>query len=519
METSDWQNWQWIATFSIICIHLIICLPSQMWCIFQFDAASPMHKKPLNRFPQITKWSSMVIIIGSLLMFPFTAVYELSPLIDTHTHGSLILFYLSHSSHNMFLLMFWGISGLVLARYWLMFYELNYCNSNINKQWKVYLNKNAVCNDFWLQHRSTWGSKSFIVKIACTISFSAYIVHSILFVLYYDPHDTKSRAMFELLETILGLLPALPVVIMYVKLPRFVNIFYLKYELQLFFYWCLGCIPICVGVDTLSVYFAGDRSITLVIQSVRQSLALLVINSIVFLKTYWMKRKIQHLKKSKTFRVDSVPLCKEDTLTLNAVLSHRSEEYFELFAQHLCREYSMETMLCFVELVQFKNTVADTFELNINQLHTQQETDAFYNYSACNLRETRNVPKSEILSKFAPLHDTRKNIQSLLEIAHELYCKYINDEDEDNQMVINISSDLRTFYDGKMNEYCDIDVTDINLFEFYDEVIEEMYELLQFSFERFIQTDNKINTARIVLADMKSYDVPKCLNSNYHLKH
>eukprot|EP01083_Nonionella_stella_P147110 463672_1 len=76
------------------------------------------------------------------------------------------------------------------------------------------------------------------------------------FVLYYDPHDTKSRAMFELLETLLGVLPALPVVIMYVKLPRFVNIFYLKYELQLFFYWCLGCIPICVGVDTLSVYFA-----------------------------------------------------------------------------------------------------------------------------------------------------------------------------------------------------------------------------------------------------------------------
>eukprot|EP01083_Nonionella_stella_P271344 919453_1 len=154
----------------------------------------------------------------------------------------------------------------------------------------------------------------------------------------------------------------------------------------------------------------------------------------------------------------------------------------------------METMLCFVELVQFKNVVADTFQLNIKQSPTQQETGAFYNYSSCNLRENKHVPKSEIISNLRPSDDACNDMKSLLEMSHALYCKYINDENEDNQMVINISSDLRTFYDDKMNESCDI--TDINLFEFYDEVIEEMYELLKFSFERFIQTDNKINTAR-----------------------
>eukprot|EP01083_Nonionella_stella_P307942 1084512_1 len=305
---------------------------------FHFDADSPMHKKPLNRFPQITKWSSIILIIGSLLMFPFTAIYELSPLIDSHQH---ICFYLAHSSHNMFLIIFWGTGIFLLCKYWLMYYELNYCNSNINKQWKIYLNKNAVCNDFWLQHRHSWGSESFIITIAFATSLSAYIIHSISFALYYDPHDTESKLFFDLIEKLLLLLPGVPLVIMYVQLPQFVDIFYLKYELKLLFYWCLGCIPIFVVMDTLSIYFADDRRIILIIQTTRQSLAVVGMNSIVFIEMYWVKRKMQRTKQSKTFHVDSVRLCEEDTLTLNDVLSHRSEQYFELFVQHLCREYSM----------------------------------------------------------------------------------------------------------------------------------------------------------------------------------
>eukprot|EP01084_Bolivina_argentea_P317309 550141_1 len=61
---------------------------------------------------------------------------------------------------------FWCAVWSVLARYWLIYYELNYSNSLMNKQWKAHLDPSLISKDFWLRNKSTYGTKKYAVRTA-----------------------------------------------------------------------------------------------------------------------------------------------------------------------------------------------------------------------------------------------------------------------------------------------------------------------------------------------------------------
>eukprot|EP01083_Nonionella_stella_P131219 398459_1 len=92
-------------------------------------------------------------------------------------------------------------------------------------------------------------------------------------------------------------------------------------------------------------------------------------------------------------------------------------------------------------------------------------------------------------------------MEQILVIIYKLYCKYISVRNTRKVLsfVINISGELRACYINKemhinLQGFIDknTEISYIDLFEYFDPIIEEMYSLMQISFERFkvSQSDN-----------------------------
>ena len=90
-----------------------------------------------------------------------------------------------------------------------------------------------------------------------------------------------------------------------------------------------------------------------------------------------------------------------------------------------------------------------------------------------------------------------------------MYKKYI---ELGSELEVNISGVMRSSYNKDMHNYqtfiennCDIDPMD--LFDFFDVVIEEMYHCMMTAFDRFNETDQRVIIAKIYLTDAKSEQI------------
>eukprot|EP01084_Bolivina_argentea_P084793 153311_1 len=88
---------------------------------------------------------------------------------------------------------------------------------------------------------------------------------------------------------------------------------------------------------------------------------------------------------------------------LSEILSNEIE--FELFIQHLCRECAMETLLCFIEMFQWKNRIKSELNVrvpnrtqrNVEQNYHALNQNDFYNWMSCRLDKNKEIPQSHIV--------------------------------------------------------------------------------------------------------------------------
>ena len=155
-------------------------------------------------------------------------------------------------------------------------------------------------------------------------------------------------------------------------------------------------------------------------------------------------------------------------ITIAMVLHH--SEAFELFMQHLCREFSSETLLSLVEFNQFilfvindidsddekdesgaddvENEFGIDQDMNINSVRSRMKRNKFLKFEFGD-----SVPKSSIVfdTKCFDKQGNEKHGLSLYkEIGYQLFGKYIQTGSE---FEINISSILRNHFSSLMGNY------------------------------------------------------------------
>eukprot|EP01084_Bolivina_argentea_P145968 255714_1 len=179
---------------------------------------------------------------------------------------------------------------------------------------------------------------------------------------------------------------------------------------------------------------------------------------------------------------------KRSSHKLHQVLSNARS--FKIFMQHLAQEFSTESLLCFVEIIQYKYAMKKRFD-RINDTYVTDEMNVAI---GCPLHEI--VPMSLIikqgfeydLSKYKHNDDPSKLINEAKKVCLKLYNKYIS---VGSELEVNISYEMRNLLIDLMNSKSFFMESNINaneLFCIFDKVATCMFTLMHGSFRRFRQT-------------------------------
>eukprot|EP01084_Bolivina_argentea_P071727 130331_1 len=426
---------------------------------------------------------------------------------------------------------FWRISSIVYVctgysaqillscRFWLMLNDINYCNSTANKLWKHYIDPNVVECNFWLKNKNRFGS----FKYSLSISICCWLIISVIYVVTRnatisysaidDNYKNKLEIIILFIDVLMWILSSFLPTVMICMVPKILDIFYLRYEMKMYVF----SVWITTTFMAISLLIANNIMLT---ESSGRIAELIVINAatiasvIVTLSTTFFVLNKMETPKNAADSENSMKYNHQNIRQLNdALLNH---DIFELFMHHLCLEFSMELMLCFIEMLQYKFLIFTTFSLNqlirINTTNSivTDHNDGFFDFTTFDFTAF-DVPKSHLVHN--RLSDNETDLRIYLNIAHDLYIKYL---DENADLCINISGDMRSAYDDMKIKNTFIEnncnsMEPIELFEHFDPIIEELYQCLLISFDRFGESNKSVNVGRIALQNMDSVQVKRIL--------
>eukprot|EP01084_Bolivina_argentea_P315351 546326_1 len=488
----------------------VIIAPVLYYYLLQFYKKK--HKIYIQkRYPKLVVITNSLIICALILVSSLNSVKFVSPLISTNYTVYLLISRILNVISSPFL---YTINWLILARIWLMFYDLNYANSNMNKKWKSYLDPTLIEKDFWLTNKDKYGSFHYVLKLS--------IVGSVVFTLFaiITVQFTITKNLDSIRIFVIGALHAiiyLILMIIYCKLPTIIDLFHLKSEVKLLIIiQIVGWILIFI---TNAIYKVNNNIISFIGLILRLNCGVVGYMAMAFTSTWWIVKILDN----KFSKENSKQPKREKSQQLQSVLV--DEKNFQLFMQHLTREMSTEIMICFIqgfiEMVQFKHLIMSKCELQtfggiMSSITEEKEIEnneiIFFNFKQCDITKNIAIPKSQIVYS---LETNEPN--NYFRIAHKLYNKYIK---EDVELEINISASLREIYVNKMD--CDVEIFInkmideklglIDLFKYFDCIIEEMYCLLTSSLERFLEADKNINIARIQMPRLDSDQIIRNLS-------
>merc|ERR1712228_623781 len=154
------------------------------------------------------------------------------------------------------------------------------------------------------------------------------------------------------------------------------------------------------------------------------------------------------------------------------------------------REFSSETILCFIEMVEFKQSLIANWSIQakheaihkdtilmIETAKTEENMMSSIASLACEYKLYENVPKSSIVYGVEPID----SIEDVKNMVKKLYAKYIK---EGSELEVNVTGDLK-------NNYLILDAAEWRLnikelIDVFDPVIGEMFDHMLQSFSRFV---------------------------------
>merc|ERR1712130_601666 len=132
-----------------------------------------------------------------------------------------------------------------------------------------------------------------------------------------------------------------------------------------------------------------------------------------FLSTYWVLKQLNLLSSSDEIFLES---CIESTsqrpISLHDILSE--EKQINMFMQHLMKEFSMECLLSFIEMNQYKARFMEVFQIELND-ENRVVTDWIV--------LPDGVSKSDIVYNEHEEDNDSSQLQSFMDKAYMLYNK------------------------------------------------------------------------------------------------
>ena len=498
-------------------LDIFVYIPIQFFMIFRCGSIiNANHTQKQNGYPQLAKLINIFGIIFILTVHP----QMLLTLPIDHTHPNLCNNLLL-SCHISGLIIETILISVALSRFWLIYYDANILNSLIRNQWKIYLNSTCVKMDLWFKYRNKWGNRIFIAKFMAVICIVSTVTYC--FVIYYVLTYIDNDAM-DKTNTFLYLIPVVCGSTIYFSISNISSkhkyernnpmLLSLKHELKIFVFVIVTGIVIALinehtgiyDVDDLSNLDRNTRSIQRFLQLGPYAFAIVILCLSTIRSATCMydegdsghgKIKEYSLVRNES---DESNMEMQKQIKLKQILCNEHE--MERFIQYLCQKFQLNTILCFIELIQFKYLLDGLFDISLNRNRytlgtimenesTEYESKVNDNYyERCVLSvicESEIIPRSDIVYalNINDRFDEKKIeiMKECLKIAHTLYGKYIesNSHQSGDKLVVDISYTLKKCYDFDMGistkefleKHCEDTFED--LFEHFDPVIDEMY--------------------------------------------
>lgn len=402
-----------------------------------------------------------------------------------------------------------AIAYTEISRLWLIFYDLQYLKSMTNDKWKSKIDASSTDNDWYLHYRSKWGNPRIIalcsLGIYCctgTISISTIFLNEVL--PSYLVHALRLTAF---------VIPSIVMGWMWVHLPRNLNdSFFFEFEFRATLWIAITGFVLFVVAAVIQILL----EIAFVDYLLEMVMAVLIsIPNI--LSTVYIPQKIQRTQQWNTplrvhrqqqrqrhrqrqqnevmmVRLHSLHSERHEkteklsphiamTPTTSIASKLRStfgdETKFENLVDWIYREFCSEIILCFIEMVQFKQRVKEY--MTSKGVSSGDDVLEFELYP--------EIPKSSIVWR-GHRHGTlspsitgvkTEDVTGLRLKAHLLFEKYIKLRSEHE---INISGPLRERYRSlDVSGYEELDAAE--LMGLFDDVINELLKYIRESFIRF----------------------------------
>ena len=542
-----------ITVVAISC--LLGCIQVYGFCLFKKNERLLIIQK---RYPQLVMMESVVSCIGLFISKPLEfnsgigAVSFSSSALDRFIRyfGIVILLYST-----------FFIVTIETLRLWLISYDLHYLSSSKNQQWKSQIDASCGDKDWYLRNRTKWGSKQYVGKYAVIYFLFTSNVLAILKIVILDSNPDYMW-VYDNTNNLLSFPAVLAVFYVYFKTPKSLqDEFLFQYEFKrTMIIWGMGAIFILIShsVDLLEYHrlSATLTTSTLICSLYAPSLLVCLsplLNSVsiqpmsdyvlFFKSTVWIPHQIRKMNvwngKDKMMRLKQSKIAKKQRgkhpvdylMKLRETLN--DEHKFQMFIAWMYREFSSESILSFVEFIQFKQWLKQEIRKSGDSVGSLTEDEFDY-------KLYRKIPKSSIIygqtaqtqrlneeedvmdvsipkqvtndpmfSETASLSQNRSDGASHIilempavpigqlrmmnplntrvrQIVHLLFKKYIKQRAE---YEINISGKLRDKYHQlDKSKYAGVNLPQFT--ELFDEAISEMLMYIRQSFFRFYISDH-----------------------------
>ena len=472
-----------------------------------------------RRYPKIVLFESILAIIVTVTYLPLYCTWTLE----------LNIF---KSYHNELYISTWVVYPLChfivfceVCRLWLVCYDINYLHSSQNNVWKCQINTDYGDKDWWLKNRATFGNYNYMTKRMAIWG----LLSGAFAVILFQTHPNYPQ-WAQILDSMVYGLPVVLLIYAYYKCPKLHKdqdkfLFLVEFRATTIIYVIA---PTMYFISTIVFFFDvfGTRIIVYIA-------AIIGFPSAALLSTLWIPTKILSKQEwieelnipSTSHRSITIPaspststnmpspVSLSSSMSMNLVKILSNKKGLESFALHLNDEFSLECLLSFIEMMQFKGYFDEVYNGNKDQeyikLEDKQikfefgesylkssivyETVDFTKYvQKCNdidsdHGKTETVFSEDMSHEISNDQVVMKNFKL---IAYYLYRKYIRQSCE---LEVNIPSSLRMKYNDLMNDRVEwikeIEIEPKDLMNLFDDVCLEMYKLMEHSYSRFKRTE------------------------------
>eukprot|EP01084_Bolivina_argentea_P073917 134103_1 len=467
-----------ICILTVVIIVNIILATVQIYALYWFK--SIQHLLIIQRrYPKFVIAEAIIVIIFLLFIIP---LWSNDILEVTYFNEKPAKYFLFTIVGEIATPMMHLIVCIEAARLWLVSYDLHYLHASENKHWKCQIDESFAQTNWYLKNKHKYGKQKYVLLTMIFYYIPVAAIITTLYVLNFD--------ISHYIDALFYLFVLLFVCYLYYKCRKYKNLndnFLFFYEFRATtFIWT---ICICIfGVSIILLLFLND-SLHWITDMI------IILNAIVacsipsLLSVFWIPKKIQTIEEwndelmnvqiEMSYTKPDIEM-EEKTKIFPKHIDTRLyeifkyENKFETFVQWMYREFSSESVLCFITCVQFKGYMVDCLENDTNYMDYKY-LNMFYN----------NIPESTIVFGNC-LNDDTINIETFKNIAHLVYEKYIK---YDSELEINIAAKLRKKYirfdESKWN------MESKELINVFDSVIHEMFMFMRNSFIRYERQYNQ----------------------------